>query len=208
MTKFITITRIKFVMNFLIIIILLQGSFLILSELHLLLFKPEKIGVLKLDIPWHHPIDPVTVMFDKTKLQNNPDLHQKMKKNVFLYDLITRAIFIPLMILILIHIKKLIIAIRGKTFFELKNILIIRNLSLITGAWVLSNFILYQILPLFIPQNLIFESINYITLKDSILSNLIIAIDFKMLLVAIMLYVISILFREGYQLKEQSDLTI
>jgi hypothetical protein len=112
------------------------------------------------------------------------------------------------MLLILIQLKKLIIAIRGNTFFELPNILIIRNLSILVGMWVFCNFIMYQIIPIFFPVNLIIESINFITINESLLHSILVALDFKMLFVAIILYVISISFKEGYQLKEQTDLTI
>jgi hypothetical protein len=78
----------------------------------------------------------------------------------------------------------------------------------LAGIWVICNSMFYQILYLFIEENLIIESINFITIKESFLTNLIISIDFKMLFVSIILYVISILFKEGYQLKEQTNLTI
>ncbi len=208
MSKLFTIPKIKLFMNALMVLVFIMGSTIIITKSYLLFFRPNEIDILRIDIPWNNPISPVTVMLDKNMIQNDPELFQKISKNIFTYDLIKRFIFIPLLLLILIQLKKFLIAIKSQTFFELRNILTIRNLSILVGAWVVGNFVLYQVLPLFIPENLIIESINFVTFKESPLSNILISIDFKMLMVALMLYIISILFKEGYLLKEQTDLTI
>lgn len=208
MHKLLSITQIKLFMNGLIIYILIMGSGTILTKSYELFFKPDEIDILRLDVPWNHPIDHVTVMLDKNILQNDPTLLQKINRSIFTYDLIGSIVFLPLMLLILFQLKKLIIAILGKTFFEISNILIIRNLSILVGMWALSYFMMYQIIPIFIPVDLITESINFTTMNESLLHNILAAIDFKMLFVAVILYVISISFKEGYQLKEQTDLTI
>ena len=208
MLKITSTPLIKFFMNGLIIFILIFGSGTVLTKSYELFFKADEIDILKMDIPWSHPIDDVTVMLDKTVLQKEPTLFQKINKSIFEYDLIVRIVFLSLMILILLQLKKLILAIRSKTFFEAANILIIRNLSVLVGMWVLSYFIMYQIIPVFIPVDLIAESINFTPLNESLMYNILAAIDFKMLFVAIILYIISISFKEGYQLKEQTDLTI
>jgi hypothetical protein len=208
MLKLITVRQIKFFMNGLIIFVLIMGSGTILTNSYELFFKTDEIDILRVDVPWNRPIEPVTVMFDKNVLQNDPALLQKLNTNIFAYDLIERFVFLTLMVLILIQLKKLIMAIRGKTFFKLPNILIIRNLAIIVGIWVLSNFTMYQLIPFFFPVDLITESINLVTINESLLGNILVASDFKMLFVAVILYVISVLFKEGYQLKEQTDLTI
>ncbi len=208
MLKLITIRQIKFFMNGLIIFILIMGSGTVLTKSYELFFKTDEIDILRLDVPWNRPIEPVTVMFDKNVLKDNPALLHKLNTNIFTYDLIERIVFLTLMVLILIQLKKLIIAIRGKIFFELSNILVIRNLAILVGIWVLSNFIMYQLIPYFFPVDLITESINLVTIDESLLHNILVALDFKMLFVAVILYVISVFFKEGYQLKEQTDLTI
>ena len=208
MLKRITTSQIKFFMNLLIIVIFLQGVGLVLTKSYELFFKPDEINILKIDLPWNRPIDDVTVMLDKNVLQNDPILLQKINTNIFIYDLIGRIVFISLMLLILINLKKLIIVIRQKIFFELPNVLLIRNLSILVGMWVLSYFIMYQIIPLFIPVDLITDGINFTTINEFSMHNILASIDFKLLFVAIILYVISISFKEGYQLKKQNDLTI
>jgi hypothetical protein len=208
MLKHITISQIKLFMNLLIILIFIQGSGIVLTKSYELLNKTDEIDILQVDMPWNNPIGDVTVMLDKNVLQNDLVLLQKININIFIYDLIGRIVFLSLMLLILLQLKKLIIAIRGKTFFKLQNFLLVRNLSILVGMWVLSYFILYQIIPIFIPVDLITDGINFTTMNEFSLHNILAAIDFKMLFVAIILYVISISFKEGYQLKEQTDLTI
>jgi hypothetical protein len=53
-----------------------------------------------------------------------------------------------------------------------------------------------------------YERINFVAFSESPLGSFFASVDFKMIFVGIILYVISVLFKEGYQLKEQNDLTI
>ncbi len=208
MYRLLTTKSIKFITNALIIFILIQGGSIIISQANTLLNHPEQIDILRLEIPWNHPMDPVTVMFDGTKLKQNPALLRQVNEKLFAFDLIERAVFIPLIILLLFQLKKLLVTIRQGQLFEYGNRILIRNLSVTVGVWVGANFILYQLLPLFINRDLLFECINYTTLHESIPRNLVNGLDFKMLFVAIVLWVISVLFRESYKLKEESELTI
>jgi hypothetical protein len=76
------------------------------------------------------------------------------------------------------------------------------------AAYVVAEFIFYQLIPTFIPVDLMVETINFSRLDEHFFSNLMAAIDFKMLFVAICLYIISASFRSGYQLREEAELTI
>ncbi len=208
MPKLLSLPLIKSIMNILIIVTLIMGFSSILTKSYTLILTPDKIDVLRLEVPWFHPINSVTLLLDKNILQLDAVLFKDMNKSLFTYDLMGRILFLPLILIIFIQLKKLIIAIHNKHFFELTTIRIIRNLSLVVLLWVIFHFIRYQVIPLFIPLDLITESINFTTFAESWPANLIGAIDFRMLFVAIILYVISISFREGYQMKEESDLTI
>jgi len=208
MSKLISISKIKLLMNLFIGLTFILSLTMIVSQSYELIFEADDIDIIRVQFPWYNPLSPVTVMFDTNILKENPSLLENINLKVLIYDLIRRTTFLLLLLLILVQIKKMLIAIRRQSFFELKNILIIRNLSILVGVWVGGNFILYQVLPLFIPVDLITEAINFVTMKDSLYANLMIAIDFKMLFVAIILFVVSILFKEGLQLKEQTDLTI
>lgn len=208
MSGILTVKNIKAFMNTLILIILIMGISIIISKSYVLLFQPSEIDIVRLDVPWNNPMPAVTVMYDKQTLQQEPDLLRSVNFKIYLFDLLHRIIFIPLLLLILIELKKLLIAVRSGTFFNEKNFKIVKHLSSIVGLWVILNFVLYQMLPFFISEDIIAESINFISIKESLLSNIIIALDAKMLFVAIMLFVISEAFKEGYILKEQTDLTI
>jgi hypothetical protein len=159
-------------------------------------------------MPWNQPIGTVTLMFREDVLKTDNQLLSRLNILLYSYDLIERIIFTILIILILIQLKKLITSIRGKTFFENVNIKIIKNLSILVGIWVGFHFLMYHLLWLFIPENLVVESINFISLQESFFSSILVSIDFKMLFVAIILYIISVSFKEGYSLKEQTELTI
>jgi len=208
MYRLLTTKSIKFITNALILFVLIQGGSIIISQANTLLNHPEQIDILRLEIPWNHPMDPVTVMFDGNKLKQNPVLLQQLNEKLYVFDLIERAVFIPLIVLLLFQLKKLLVTIRQGQLFEIGNRILIRNLSVTVGVWVGANFILYQLLPLFINQDLLFECINYTTLSESVPRSLVNGLDFKMLFVAIVLWVISVLFRESYKLKEESELTI
>ncbi len=208
MSKIFSINVIKYSMNVLVAVIVLFGAYQIAEKSYRLFFEPKEINNLKIDVPWNQPMIPVVVMFDQNKLINDPAMHKQISKNLYTFDLIKRTITIILLLLIIIQLKKLLIAIKGKTFLESKNILIIKTLSILVGIWVVLNFILYLLLPVFIPENFVVESVNFVSLNESTLSALMIGIDFKMLFAAIILYVVSVLFKEGYQLKEESNLTI
>jgi len=54
----------------------------------------------------------------------------------------------------------------------------------------------------------LYERINFTTPDESMLFSLLSSIDLKMIFVAMILYVISVSFKEGYALKEETDLTI
>jgi hypothetical protein len=195
-------------MNFIIIFIFLAGCLGVFKKSYKLIFKSNEINELRLEIPLVQPLYGITILLKKEILENDPVIYKNVQKNIAIHNLIDTICFVTLLILILIQLKKLLIAINNKTFFNLKNILIIRYLSVLVAIWVICNFLIYQLIPFFIPLELISEGNNFIPINISLVGNLLGAIDYKMLFVAIILYVISISFKEGYQLKEQSDLTI
>lgn len=209
MKTFITsIKTIRSIMNVLILVTLIAGASVIIRKSHDLLFHPEEIDVLRLDMPWLRPVTDVTLALDKTVLEKNPELFDRVQKNIVMHDILERTVFVILMVLILLQVKLLFTAIKKDTFFVPENRHIIKSLSMLVGLWVLWSLLIYEMIPWFIPVELIQFSINFTPLNESVFHNLISAIDFKMLFVALILYVITVLFREGHQLKEDSELTI
>ncbi|MBN2364906.1 MAG: DUF2975 domain-containing protein [Calditrichaeota bacterium] len=208
MKQNLSITGIKWTMNIVVILLIINAVLIVIPRLHKIWFKTEEIKLIRLEIPWIHPVSDVTIMLYQDMLKNNQTLHKKISKNVLIHDTIERIIQMTLFILIVYQLTKLIIAIRSRTFFTAENLAIIRNLSLLVFAWIIGNFLVYQLIPVFIPLELMYERINFTAFNESWLENFLSAIDFKMLLVAIILYIISLSFKEGYRLKEETELTI
>ena len=150
MKKVLTIPVFNLTMNLLIIYVFLSGVSIVLNKSYKLCFRTDEIELIRLEIPWIRPISDVTIMLHKNILEKNANIHKKVSKNIFIHDLIERISLLTLSLLILIQLKKLIIAINMKTFFKLRNLLIIRSLSLLVVIWVFCNFIIYQLIPVFI----------------------------------------------------------
>lgn len=81
-------------------------------------------------------------------------------------------------------------------------------MSTLLLIWVVVDILLYQSIQFFIPEWLVQDSINYTPLNESLLYGFLLALDFKILLAAFAFYVISVVFKEGFRLKEQVDYTI
>ena len=208
MKKIHLIRAVKIFINLIILFMILNGGSIIVEKSYLVLFRPDEIEPIRLEIPWIHPAEDVTIMFHKDLLEKNPDINQTVSKNILIHNIIRRILTLTLVILILLQLKALILSINHQTFFEPRNIHMIRTLSILVILWVLKNFIIYHLIPFFIPLELMYETINFIALGESFFSSMMISIDYKMLFFSIILYIVSISFKEGYQLKEQSDLTI
>jgi hypothetical protein len=208
MPKLFTVSGIRLIFNLFILFIAITGVAQIAEKTHELISSPEKIHILKLDVPWNHPQDNVAILFDQNILAHNPDIYQRVQINIFTYDLIKRFVYISLLILALVMIKRLIVSINAGTFFKPQNLKIIKYFSLIVGAYIVCGFIFYQLIPVFMPVELMVETVNFSTFNESAAYNILAAIDFKMLLAAIILYAVWASFKEGYQLKQETELTI
>lgn len=208
MYRLLTTKSIKFITNALIIFILIQGGSIIISQVNTLLNHPEQIDILRLEIPWNQPLTGTVVMFESTKLENSPQLIQDLNENLFLFDLIERSIFLVLLIILLQQLKNILIRFRSDEFLNDKSRVQIRNLAITVGVWVLSRLTLYLLLPAFIDTDLIYEAINFSTWDRSIYECLMIGLDFKMLFVALVLWISSLLMKEGQRLKKEAELTI
>jgi hypothetical protein len=208
MKKNISLFSLKTIFYLFIIFSIIFGFSTIVKKTNRLLSHPEEIRNVRLHAPWFHPTDNVVILFDKDKLEKNPDIHQNIKENLLLYDIIGRTLFLILLVGILFLLKNLILSIKNKTFFESRNIKLIKILSIVVAVWVIGKIIMYELIPLFVPVDLIQESINFTPIHESFFWSILSSIDFKMLFASIVLYITSVLFREGYSLKEEADLTI
>jgi hypothetical protein len=208
MAKILTVAGVRQISNVIIAVVILFGVLQIATKTHTLLSSPEEINIIKLDVPWCHPADNVSILLDQNALAQNPRFYQRVQTGFFTFDLIERTISILLLVLILILLRRLLIVIYQRAFFDSRSMTIIRQLSLVVIVYVVCKFLFYQLIPLVVPVDLMIETVNFTTLGESILENLMAALDFKMLFVGICLYVISEAFKEGYELKKESELTI
>jgi len=208
MKRILTLNGIKLVANLIILFIVLSWTAMVLSKTHKLISNPDEINIVKLDVPWYHPGDKVAILMDQAALAENPEFHRKLQISVFIYDLAQRIVYMPIIIIILVLLKRLIVPIYTKTYFDSKSISIINFLALAVALYVLCKFLFYQLIPIFIPLDLMVETVNFTTMGESLWGNLMAAIDFKMLFVSLCLYVIFVAFKEGHQLKNEAELTI
>ena len=195
-------------MYMMLILVILGGIDTLVDKGYKLVFAPEEIELIRLDIPWVQPADNVTIMLYEEILAGNLELHEQVSKNILIHDFIKRIFLVIVTLLMIIEVKKFVVAIKTKRFFVMSTIRIIRNLSGLVVIWIVGKVILYEIIPWFIPTELMYERINFTTLGESWFESIVSALDIRMLFIAIILYLIYISFKEGYKLKEQADLTI
>jgi hypothetical protein len=203
-----TLKGIRLVANVVVAFVIVSGAALATQKIHQLATAPDEINIVKLDVPWHHPAENVAILLDRNALAENPDLHQSLQISIFSYDLVKRIVYASLLVVILVLVKKLILSIQSRTLFEPKSLATISHLALTVAGYVACKFLFYQIIPFFVPVDLMVETVNFTTLGESVFGNVMAAVDFKMLFVGFCLYVISVAFKEGYQLKSEAELTI
>lgn len=155
-----------------------------------------------------NPSNNVFVYLKEDVLKDDASLYQKLQRNKLIYDTIKRIVFITMLFLITIQLKTLLNSLKNKVFFIQENLNCVRKISYLLGTWVVINFILYQCFQFFIPFDLIQHNHNYIPINKDILFSLLFSIEYTKLLAAFAFYIISVVFKEGYYLKKQSDLTI
>lgn len=208
MRKILSASRIRVATYALMFFVFVSGIFQVVQKTYIYVSSPESINIVKVDVPWFHPADNVSILLDQERLVRSDRLFQEVQENVFLFDLLQRIVDISLLLLLLYYLQKLLVSISNRTFLEPPNLAVVRRLSVVVAGYVVVGILFYQLIPLAVPHNLVVESMNFVTLGESVFENLAAATDFKMLLVAICLYVIAVSFREGYLLKQDSDLTI
>lgn len=173
-----------------------------------IILNPQELNDLKLDIPIIRPYNDIFFYLKADDLKNDSTLYQTVQRNELILETIIGITFIVLFILVILQLRSLVYSLKNKTFFIQKNLFCVRKISYLLGIWVLADFIIYQCIQFFIPLSIVQENINYCPINKGIISSLLFSIDYSILLAAFAFYVISVVFGEGYQLKEQSDLTI
>jgi hypothetical protein len=199
-------------LNFLLIVGLICISIAALSQVweatNKIVMHPRELNDLNLDVPIIRPFNDVFFYLKSDVLKNDKGLYQKVQQNKLIIKAITAITYLTLVSLIFFQLRSFIFSLKKPTFFVQGNLLIVRKISFLLIIWVLVDFIIYQCIQFFIPLSIVEESINYCPINQGLINSLAFSIDFGLLLAAFAFYIISLAFNEGYQLKEQSDLTI
>jgi hypothetical protein len=126
-------------------------------------------------------------------------------EKIMLFAQLSQFIFGIISFLITLQLRKLINTFKKEAFFELKNAKRIQNIALFLFLYVLLDFTLSQFNP---NRHYTVELFTGELPVVNTFLNFIIAFNFKMLFLSAIIYVISYVFKYGYELKEQTTLTI
>jgi hypothetical protein len=198
--------------NIIIYLILIFISFATITHIwnftDKIVINPSEFDDLKIDRPFIRPVKDAFLFLNPEMLKNDNVIYQKIQRNELIRRTLYGLIFLILFGLLILQLRKLIHSIGQKPFFLKGNLKVVRKISYLLFAWVIIDFILYQSVQLFIPLSLVQDNYNYVPLNTSILVSFMFSINYNLLLAAFSFYVISVVFKEGIELKEQSDLTI
>jgi len=170
--------------------------------------NPQKLDDLNLERPIIRPINDVFFYLKSEVLRNNNELLKEVQQNELLLETITSIVFSVFFILIMLQLKSLFHSLKNKTFFLKENLFCVKRISYLLFLWVITDFIIYQCIQFFIPLSLIAKNINYVPINKNLFLTFLFSVNFSMLIAAFAFYVISVVFREGFSLKQESDLTI
>lgn len=198
--------------NIIIYVILIFISFAAIAQIwnftNKIIINPNEFDDLKIESPVIRPAKGVELHLNPEILKNDNDLYQKIQRNEFIRKTLYSLIYLVLFGLLVLQLRKLLYSIRQKPFFLKDNLKIVRNISYLLFAWVVIDFLLYQSVQFFIPLSLVLDNYNYTPLNIFFFLSFIVSINYSLLLAAFSFYVVTVAFKEGIELKEQSDLTI
>ncbi len=198
--------------NVIIYLILIFISFAAIAKIWTftdkIIINPNEFDDLKIERPVIRPIKDAVLTLNPEILKNNEVIYQKVQRNDLIRETLYSLIFLVLFGILVLQLRKLIYSIKQKPFFLKDNLKIVRNISYLLFAWVVIDFLLYQSVQFFIPLSLVQDNYNYTPLNIFFPVSFIVSINYSLLLAAFSFYVVSVAFKEGIELKEQSDLTI
>jgi|WetSurMetagenome_2_1015567.scaffolds.fasta_scaffold04199_1 hypothetical protein len=167
---------------------------ILITEILTLLFMLIPI-IQKLNLIYGHIIGP---------------LHDENGIKTLLFNDFSQFIFGIIAILITLKLRKLITAFKKETIFELKNVNRIKTISLFLTVYVIAEFLITlfkQYLSIHFadfPGEIGKPTITDIYTFKGIIS----AINFKLLFVSVVIYIIASVFQVGHDIKEETTLTI
>ncbi len=198
--------------NIIIYLILIFISFAAIAHIwkftDKIIINPNEFNDLNIESPVIRPVKDAVLYLNPEILKNDKVIYQKIQRNELIRRTMYSLIFLALFGLLVLQLRKLLYSIGQKPFFLKNNLKVVKNISYLLFAWIIIDFLLYQSVQFFIPLSLVQDNYNYIPLNKGFLSSFMFSINYSLLLAAFSFYVISVVFKEGVELKEQSDLTI
>jgi hypothetical protein len=198
--------------NVIIYLILIFISFAAIAQIWTftdkILINPNEFDDLKIERPVIRPVKDAVLTLNPEILKNNEVIYQKVQRNDLIRRTLYSLIFLALFGILVLQLRKLIYSISQKPFFIKDNLKVVRYISYLLFAWVIIDFLLYQSVQFFIPLSLVQDNYNYVPLNKWFFLSFLFSINYSLLLAAFSFYVVSVAFKEGIGLKEQSDLTI
>ncbi|MBN1187369.1 MAG: DUF2975 domain-containing protein, partial [Bacteroidales bacterium] len=132
--------------------------------------------------------------------------HNNQDKFLF-FAFLSKSVFGIISFLITLQLRKLISSFKREAFFELINVKRIQSISLLLFLYVVCDVILSLTNPNLHLFEGISKTIGNIPFVTAFLS-IVYTVNFKILFLAAVIFVISRVFKNGYELKEQATLTI
>lgn len=198
--------------NIIIYVILVFISFAAIAQIwnftNKIIINPNEFDDLKIENPVIRPVKGAELHLNPEILKSDKVIYQKIQRNEFIRKTLYSLIYLVLFGLLVLQLRKLLYSIRQKPFFIKDNLIVVRNISYLLFAWIIIDFLLYQSVQIFIPLSMVKYNYNYVPLNKSFFLSFMASINYSLLLAAFSFYVISVVFKEGLELKEQSDLTI
>lgn len=141
---------------------------------------------------------------------SNPDLGKNIgfiKRRFNLSILLIGSVNVVALILILLQLKFIFMSFSQADFFHASNSVRIKKIAIIIFIWVLADYIVRFIPGILIPNYFVSSTIGVNTLSPEGIPR-IFGFNFKMLIISVIIYVLSIVFKYGNEIKEESSLII
>jgi hypothetical protein len=194
------------------LIILLDLSLIILF-IGVIIFISGLIFIMPLDISGNDgptigsmssPLYNVLITLSNTNLAQNI---QSIQNKFFLFCNLCGLVNVIALILITLQLKFIFKSFSLKDYFNTSNSLRIKKISIIILIWAIADYAVRFLPGLTISGYFIQSSIGVNSFKHGIIQGLI-GFNFKMLMTSIIIYFLSIVFKYGNELKEETSLTI
>jgi hypothetical protein len=136
----------------------------------------------------------VSIMLTSTRINADAIYYQNITRNIVIYSFISEIVFTIILLFITIIVQKLIKHFKQGFYFEYIDVRRIKYISFAFFLWVVCDFILIMIIPLFFPKEIITSSSGYDPHYD-FLRNILNSINFKILFIAFVIYTIFFVFK-------------